>query len=133
MKGIGNAAVILMFLIITIIAGGYFVYKTSEDVRNWITNTFNITLPDENYFISPISLARDNERRESVKAIADSIFQYTSEHKGNLPKDYPTAEKCIGTGSGCYNLKAILVPDYIEPLPKDPQTGTEENTGFTTF
>jgi hypothetical protein len=131
MKGI--ASILLLILVIGVFVGGYFLYQSQPQVRSFIESSLNISLPKEDVVIGPLSLARDQERREGVKLISDTIVQYTSEKKGLPPKDFPTEEKCIGTGSDCYNLKAILVPIFIDEIPMDPQTGTEENTGFTTF
>jgi hypothetical protein len=129
----GSGSLVFVIFIAFIVAGGYFVYKSNPQVRNWIQNTLNIDLPDEDILINPLLLARDQERREDVKAISDAIFQYTSENKGLLTKDFPTSETCIGTGSPCYNLKALLVPKFMAELPMDPKNGTEQNTKFTTF
>lgn len=84
-------------------------------------------------FTSPLALARDQERRESVKAITDAIFLYTSENKGLLPIDFPTEEICIGTDNDCYDLGKVLVPTFLSEIPKDPQIGNDANTGFTTY
>lgn len=131
MKGI--ASIILLIIVITIFVGGYFLYQSQPKIRSLVESKLNISLPKEDVVISPLSLARDQERREGVKVISDTIFQYTSENKGLLPKDFPLEETCIGTSSDCYNLKMIVVPIFIDEIPMDPQTGTEENTGFTTF
>lgn len=129
----GTIAIVFVLLTAALTAGGYFVYRTNPEVRNWIQTTFNISLPNGDNLASPLSLARDQERKEDVKVISDAIFQYTSEKKGLLPKDFPLEETCIGTVSPCYNLKILLVPIFVDKIPMDPQTGSEENTGFTTY
>lgn len=130
---IGSIAVILMLLVILLIVGGYFLYKIDPRIGSWIESNLGLNVPTNGSFVNPLALARDNERRESVKAISDAIFQYTSENKGLPPSDFPTSETCIGTLPECYNLKALLVPVFVDSIPKDPSTGSDENTGFTTF
>lgn len=129
----GTIGIVFVILVAFITAGGYFIYKSNPEVRLWVEATFDINLPDEDVLVNPVFLARDQERKEGVKVISDAIFQLLSENKGLLPKDFPTAETCIGTQSPCYNLKALLVPVFTDEIPKDPQSGTEQNTGFTTY
>lgn len=117
----------------TLVVGGYFIYSSNENIRAKVEELINTKTSKQNSLVNPLSLARDQERRESVKAISDAIFQYTSENKGLSPKDFPTSETCIGSKSPCYNLAKLLVPIFIDKFPIDPKIGTQENTGFNTF
>ena len=88
--------------------------------------------------------ARDTERETELIAILSMIYQYASEHSGELPdtdgnsatSNFPTSLTCIGTGGSCFNLAGAgatgekIVPVYAIELPKDPQTGTDANTGY---
>lgn len=129
----GFVGFILLICVIAIVVGGYFLYKTNSEVRNWVSQNLHIDSGSEESFVNPFSLARDQERRESVKAISDAIFQYVSENKGVLPSSFPQEETCIGTKPPCYDLSSLLVPIFIDKIPKDPQGGSDENTLFTTF
>jgi hypothetical protein len=131
----GFVGILILILFIGSIIGGYFYVKanpqTPDLILQKLNNIFKPTSDTE--FISPLALARDQERREGVKSLSDTIFQYVTEHTGLLPTDFPLEETCIGNTAPCYNLASYLVPKYIDELPKDPQIGTDANTGFTTF
>ena len=129
----GFVGFILLLGVISIVVGGYFLYKTNSEVRSWISQNLHINSNEEESFVNPFSLARDQERRESVKAISDAIFQYVSEKKGVLPTSFPKEETCIGSKPPCYDLASLLVPVFIDKIPKDPQNGSDENTLFRTF
>lgn len=131
----GFVGILLLIIFVGGLVGGYFYVKNNPEVKNEISlkikGVFQPTSDTE--FVSPLSLARDQERREGVKSLSDTIFQYVTEHTGLLPADFPTEETCIGNTPPCYNLASYLVPKYINELPMDPQSGTQENTGFTTY
>ena len=79
--------------------------------------------------------ARDSQRQTDLYAILSSIYQYASEHSGDLPdtdgdpdtSNFPTAATCIGTGGGCFNLGGAgetgdeIVPVYMVKMPSDPK------------
>lgn len=91
--------------------------------------------------------ARDAQRETDLIAILSAIYQYSSEHSGAVPdtdgnaitSNFPTTLTCIGTGGSCFNLGAAgdtgetLVPVYMASMPKDPQTGTDANTGYLIY
>lgn len=91
--------------------------------------------------------ARDSQRESDLYAILSSIYQYTSEHGGDLPDtdgdpattNFPSALTCIGSGVACFNLAGAgeagdtIVPVYMAEMPKDPKTGTDQNTGYFIF
>ena len=91
-----------------------------------------------------LAKARDVRRETDLIAILSTITQYGSEHSGELPdtdgnpatSNFPTTLTCIGTGGGCFNLATAgetgetIVPVYMASIPKDPQTGTDGNTGY---
>ncbi|MFC1649313.1 type II secretion system protein [Patescibacteria group bacterium] len=86
--------------------------------------------------------ARDTQRETDLYAILSSVYQYSSEHSGDLPdtdgdpdaSNFPTTATCIGTGAGCFNLAGAgetgeeLVPEYMASMPMDPSDGTGEDT-----
>lgn len=97
--------------------------------------------------------ARDTERESELVAVLSTIFQYASEHSGDLPdtdgdpltSNFPTSATCIGTDVACFNLAGAgetgdeIVPVYMVEMPKDPrrvstgQPGTDGNTGYTIY
>ncbi|OGM15980.1 hypothetical protein A2V56_04425 [Candidatus Woesebacteria bacterium RBG_19FT_COMBO_42_9] len=90
-----------------------------------------------------LAKARDTQRKTDIYSIASAIYQFASEHSGDLPdtdgnpltSNFPTSPTCVGTGGGCFNLGAAgdtepVVPTYMAAMPKDPKTGTDANTGY---
>lgn len=91
-----------------------------------------------------LAKARDTRRETDLVAILGAVYQYTSEHSGDLPdtdgnpltSDFPTTLTCVGSTSPCYDLASAgesgdtMVPIYLSSLPKDPKTGTSNNTGY---
>lgn len=97
-----------------------------------------------------LAKARDTQRQSDLTAIISIIYQYASEHSGDLPdtdgnpltSNFPTTYTCIGTDLACFNLAGAgeagdeIVPVYLLELPRDPkvtstaQKGTNVNTGY---
>ena len=91
-----------------------------------------------------LAKARDTQRDSDIYSIVATVRQYATEHSGTLPdtdgdpdtSDFPTSLTCIGSGGGCFDLASAgdgedsIVPSYLASLPKDPKTGTDENTGY---
>jgi type IV pilus assembly protein PilA len=94
--------------------------------------------------------ARDAQRKSDLLAITNAIYQFASEHNGNLPdtnpdpliNSFPTTPTHIGTSF--FNLGAAgvaetnpvgtpIVPTYIAAIPKDPSTGSDADTMYTVF
>ena len=88
--------------------------------------------------------ARDTQRETDLYSILSAVYQYASEHSGDLPdtdgnsatNNFPTTLTCVGTGGGCFNLSGAgetgdtIVPVYMIEMRKDPKTGTDANTGY---
>lgn len=86
--------------------------------------------------------ARDTQRETDLYSIISAVYQYSSEHSGELPdtdgdpdtNNFPTTSTCIGTDLGCFNLAAAggedeeIVPVYMPSMPMDPSEGTPENS-----
>ncbi len=80
--------------------------------------------------------ARNSQRSSDVTQILNAVTQYISDQGHQLAdlgpitacSDVPTN---IGSEPGYINLAANLVPTYIVSIPKDPSSGTDENTGYT--
>lgn len=92
-----------------------------------------------------LAKARDSQRKTDIYSIASAIYQYSSEHTGDLPdtdgnpltSNFPTSSTCIGSGA-CFNLAEAggddsIVPTYMAAIPQDPKTGTDENTGYSLY
>lgn len=90
-----------------------------------------------------LAKARDTDRQSDLFAILASVYQYSTEHSGELPdtdgdpetSNFPTTPTCIGTGVGCYNLASAgeddtIVPVYMPQIPFDPSTGESADTGY---
>lgn len=90
-----------------------------------------------------LAKARDTDRQSDLFAILASVYQYSTEHSGELPdtdgdpetSNFPTTPTCIGTGVGCYNLASAgeddtIVPVYMPQIPTDPRTGESADTGY---
>jgi prepilin-type N-terminal cleavage/methylation domain-containing protein len=100
-----------------------------------------------------LAKARDAQRQTDLVAILSTIYQYASEHSGDLPdtdgvpatNNFPTTLTCIGNASPCFNLGGAgktgetIVPVYLFELPKDPRrvstgvVGTDANTGYSVY
>ena len=94
-----------------------------------------------------LAKARDTQRETDLFELLSVVYQYSSEHSGELPdtdgdpatSNFPTSSTCIGTGVGCFNLGAAgetgetVVPEYLAKMPKDPKTGTGADTGYTIY
>lgn len=80
--------------------------------------------------------ARNTQRSSDATQILNAVTQYTSE-QGNALAGLGTIPLCsatpapIGSGTGNVNLATTLVPTYLVAIPKDPQVGTDANTGYT--
>lgn len=100
--------------------------------------------------------ARNTTRQSDLIQITNAIYQFASEHNGNLPAtsfdattgapEFPDVDTHIGSGPGNFNLAAAgadddgdgavdvgstIVPTYIAAIPMDPQTGSPEDTFYT--
>lgn len=80
---------------------------------------------------SALEIAYDKQRQTDLLNLVNATYLYTIENT-KLPADFPIYPSCIGTDPKCYNLE-FLTPDQISQIPKDPQSGTEQNTGYYIF
>lgn len=72
--------------------------------------------------------SRNSQRQANVTAILDAIYEYESNHSGNVPpslSSLASTPKLIGTATGEIALCADIVPADIADLPIDPSTGTK--------
>src|SRR3989344_798035 len=95
-----------------------------------------------------LAKGRDTRRETDLITVLSAVYQYTSEHSGDLPdtdgnpqtSNFPTTLTCIGTDVGCFNLASAgddetIVPVYLADIPKDPKPinedeGDDGNTGY---
>jgi len=93
-----------------------------------------------------LAKARDSQRKTDLYSIATAVYQYASEHSGDLPdtdgnpltSNFPTSATCIGEGGSCFNLSVAgdtepIVPIYMAAMPYDPKTGATDNSGYTLY
>jgi len=76
--------------------------------------------------------ARDTQRRADLYGMTNAVYQYATEHNGNIPTAITSTPTNVGTGTGV-DLSTILVPTYIAAMPKDPSNGTDANTQYIIF
>jgi len=93
--------------------------------------------------------ARNTQRQSDLIQITNAIYQFASEHNGNLPgtddaqttSNFPTTATEVGTAS--FDLGAAgavdgvnngvddpIVPTYIADIPSDPTDGVTGNSGY---
>jgi prepilin-type N-terminal cleavage/methylation domain-containing protein len=90
-----------------------------------------------------LAKAHDTERRADLFSILSAVYQYASEHSGELPdtdgdpetSNFPTAPTCIGNQAPCFDLASAgaddtIIPDYMAQMLFDPKTGDEANTEY---
>ncbi len=119
-----------------------------DEFLNEVKNILENPVQEENKFqelLDPIfgfskqmSQARDTQRKSDLLAITNALYQYVSEHNGNLPSNFPIVATCIGTELPCFDLasaggKEKVVPTYLASMPFDPSIGNEKNTGYTIY
>ena len=64
-----------------------------------------------------LAKARDTDREADLISILAAVYQYTSEHSGDLPdtdgdpetSNFPTSSACIGTDVGCFDLASACI------------------------
>ena len=76
--------------------------------------------------------ARDTQRRADLYGMTNAVYQYATEHNGNIPTAITSTPTNVGTSTGV-DLSTIIVPTYIAAMPKDPSTGTDTNTQYIIF
>jgi len=97
--------------------------------------------------------ARNTQRQSDLITVTNSVYQFASEHNGNLPgtddtvttSNFPTA---AGTniGSGGFDLANAgavdgnsdgvtepIAPTYVAAMPMDPSTGDAVDTRYEIF
>jgi len=91
-----------------------------------------------------LAKGRDTQRRTDIFTILSAVYQYSTEHSGELPdtdgdpetSNFPTTLTCIGTGVSCFNLGSAgdvgetIVPIYLGNIPYDPSEGDATNTQY---
>ncbi len=78
--------------------------------------------------------SRNSQRSSNVTAILDAIYEYESNHSGNVPPSLSavTTATAIGDGIGHIDLCADLVPGDIADMPLDPTSGSKTGADCTT-
>lgn len=101
--------------------------------------------------------ARNTQRQSDLLQLTNAIYQFASEHDGDLPgtddsvlvPNFPSAAGCdtaaeaTEVGTAVFDLAAAgavdgaddgvtepIVPTYIGDVPIDPSTGNDANTGY---
>lgn len=85
-----------------------------------------------------IAQTNNAQRDNDVRAILDSVHQYSIDNRGVLPAAITATATVVGSGVGQIDICSVLVPTYISAMPYDPTaTGaaytdcTSYNTGYT--
>lgn len=75
--------------------------------------------------------ARDTQRRADLYSLTNAIYQYATEHNGNLPTCITVAPQDV---ANCNALSTDIVPTYIAQIPHDPSPQfSNGNTGYFIF
>ena len=91
--------------------------------------------------------ARDTQRQTDLYSILSAVYQYSSEHSGELPdtdgdpdtSNFPTTPTCIGNSLPCFDLAGAgetdetIVPEYMASMPMDPSEGEPEDTLYLIY
>lgn len=85
-----------------------------------------------------IAQTNNAQRDNDVRAILDSVHQYSIDNRGVIPATITATATVVGSGAGQIDLCSDLVPTYIAAMPYDPTTTgasytdcTSYNTGYT--
>lgn len=78
---------------------------------------------------------RNSQRQADVNTILNAAYQYSIDNQGNIPTSITTTPTNIcATGGTCTGLADLSVLTtngaYLVAIPKDPRTGTANNTGY---
>lgn len=80
-----------------------------------------------------ISDARNTQRQADANTILNAVSIYLSE--GHSISDLGVIPFCnisrAAIGTSGIDLAALLVPEFIVAIPRDPQTGTDTDSGYT--
>lgn len=96
--------------------------------------------------------ARDAQRKSDLLQLTNAIYEFASEHEGDLPgtddttavPNFPAVSTEIGTagfnlgGAGAVDgnddgVDEPIVPTYIAAIPFDPGIGDAANTGYFVY
>ncbi|BCX13995.1 MAG: hypothetical protein KatS3mg085_527 [Candidatus Dojkabacteria bacterium] len=88
---------------------------------------FFIINPQKNFAES-----RNTERLIDVTDLANAINLYVNDNGslGKVEDQIPTCPQTAKISKNEVNLQNLVDEGYITELPKDPQTGTSEDTGY---
>jgi len=75
----------------------------------------------------------DKQRQTDLSFLKQGLTQYLEKNGSNslLLFNCSDSAQLIGTAPGSMDLQALLVPEFLNVLPKDPDVGTTENTGYS--
>jgi hypothetical protein len=122
---------IFLLIVSNSLTAGYFIIKNKiQSINNPSTGELSKQTGLFNYS-GAINQANDTRRKADLVSIGTAINVYYAEF--DFPEGFPTKKQCIGTSAGCYNLAAILVPDYMREMPMDPKIGSQVNTGYSIY
>ncbi len=83
--------------------------------------------------------ARNSQRISNINAILNAISQNAADNKGTFncaAGALPTTPSPLKAGTGGYDIRACIIPNYITEIPIDPSSGiftsaTVYDTGYT--
>jgi len=129
---------ILLLILSNSLTAGYFIIKNRiQNVNRQLGNSNNPSTGELSKqtglfnYSGAINKASDTKRKADLVSIGTAINTYYAEF--DLPERFPTKKRCIGTSAGCYNLAAILVPDFMQEMPVDPKIGSQVNAGYSIY
>lgn len=85
-----------------------------------------------------IAQTNNAQRDSDVRAMIDSVHQYSIDNRGVLPTEITTTPTVVGSGATQIDICTYLVPTYVAEMPYDPTaTGahytdcTDYDTGYS--
>lgn len=80
-----------------------------------------------------IAQTNNAQRDNDVRAILDSVHQYSIDNRGVLPAAVTATATVVGSGVGQIDICSVLVPTYISAMPYDPTATGAAYTDCTTY
>jgi len=108
-------------VIVSVVTAGFYLYQRAEEAG----------LPND-----PVEIfeeARASERGLDAKRIADAIFAYTVDNKGQLPAAISSEPTCIGSAVECVSLEVLVREGYLRHMPTDPFDANSIKTAFMVY
>ncbi len=95
-------------------------YRDDYQSSNTSNSAYNSFWPTTSPTPQQSSSAKDAKRKADVFTLLNAISQYQVDNAGVTPPQITETPKTIGKSSTEADLCAVLVPNYLASLPRDP-------------